>query len=93
MSTYSSQTALLASGDVSPLAGILLHPHPAIQEVAGPPGFQGAEESNTVTKDDIIDAILPPREWVEAGKHTVSYVSHMPAARVDIARLRELLDR
>lgn len=42
--------------------------------------------------EDILNAILPPREWVENGKHYIQYVSHQPASRVDVARLRELLD-
>lgn len=42
--------------------------------------------------EDILNAILPPREWIENGKHYIQYVSHQPASRVDVARLRELLD-
>ena len=42
--------------------------------------------------EDILNAILPPNEWVENGKHYISYVSHTPASRVDVARLRENLD-
>jgi dynein light intermediate chain len=26
--------------------------------------------------EDILNAILPPREWVENGKHYIQYVSH-----------------
>ena len=40
-----------------------------------------------------MNAILPPREWVEGGKHFIQYVSHQQASRVDVARLRELLDQ
>ena len=32
-------------------------------------------------------------EWVESGKHYIQYVSHQPASRVDVARLREMLDQ
>ena len=42
--------------------------------------------------EDILNAILPPREYVENGKHFIEYVSHQEATRVDVARLRELLD-
>lgn len=42
--------------------------------------------------EDILNSILPPKEWVENGKHYIKYVSHQPASRVDVARLRELLD-
>ena len=43
--------------------------------------------------EDILNAILPPKEWVENGKHYISYVSHQEATRVDVARLREQLDQ
>jgi dynein light intermediate chain len=43
--------------------------------------------------EDILNAILPPREWVEGGKHYIQYVSHQEATRVDVARLREMLDQ
>jgi len=42
--------------------------------------------------EDILNAILPPREWVETAKHYIQYVSHQEATRVDVARLREMLD-
>mmetsp|Transcript_16256 Transcript_16256/g.25138 ORF Transcript_16256/g.25138 Transcript_16256/m.25138 type:complete len:163 (+) Transcript_16256:31-519(+) len=45
------------------------------------------------SSEDILNAILPPREWVEMGKHYIQYVSHQPASRVDVARLREMLDQ
>ena len=48
---------------------------------------------NKPSSEDILNAILPPREWIEAGKHYVQYVSHQPASRVDVARLREMLDQ
>ncbi len=44
------------------------------------------------SSEDILNAILPPREWVESGKNYIQYVSHTPASRVDVARLRENLD-
>ena len=42
--------------------------------------------------EDILNAILPPREWTLSGKNHIEYVSHTPASRVDVARLREQLD-
>merc|ERR1712060_178827 len=48
---------------------------------------------NKPKQEDILNAILPPREWVEQGKHYIQYVSHQPASRVDVARLREMLDQ
>ena len=45
------------------------------------------------SSEDILNAILPPREWTEDGKHMIQYVSHGAASRVDVARLREMLDQ
>ena len=44
-------------------------------------------------QENILNAILPPREWLENGKHYIQYVSHQQASRVDVARLREMLDQ
>jgi len=48
---------------------------------------------NKPSQENILNAILPPREWVENGKHFVQYVSNQQATRVDVARLREMLDQ
>jgi hypothetical protein len=45
------------------------------------------------SSEDILNAILPPREFVDTGKHMINYVSHNSASRVDVARLREMLDQ
>lgn len=45
------------------------------------------------TSDDILSAILPPREWVENGIHYTQYVSHKPAERDDILSLTKELDK
>lgn len=42
--------------------------------------------------DDILNAILPPREWDQDGKHYIQYVSHNSASREDVANLQKLLD-
>ena len=33
-------------------------------------------ENKPGKQEDILNAILQPREWVESGKHFVQYVSH-----------------
>lgn len=43
--------------------------------------------------EDILNAILPPKEWVESGKHCIAHVSHREATRLDVASLRGLLDQ
>ena len=50
-------------------------------------------ENRPIRAEDVLNSILPPREWVEQGKHFIQYVSHEPATRIDVARLREMLDQ
>jgi len=45
------------------------------------------------TEEDILNSILPPREWTEDGQLWVQYVSSTPATRLDVVNLREQLDR
>ena len=45
------------------------------------------------SSEDILNAVLPPREFKVNGKEYIEYVSHIPASRVDVARLRETLDQ
>jgi len=43
--------------------------------------------------DDVLHALLPPREWVEESKHFMQYVSNQPATRLDVIQLQEALDQ
>ena len=43
--------------------------------------------------EDILNSILPPREWTDDGQLWVQYVSSTPATRVDVIGLQELLDQ
>jgi dynein light intermediate chain len=43
--------------------------------------------------EDILNSILPPREWTDDGQLWVQYVSSTPATRVDVIALQELLDQ
>merc|ERR1711971_104615 len=42
--------------------------------------------------EDILNSILPPREWTEEGQLWVQYVSNQPATRLDVMNLQEQLD-
>ena len=42
---------------------------------------------------DILNSILPPREWTEDDQLWVQYVSSTPATRVDVINLQEELDK
>ena len=46
--------------------------------------------------NEMLNSILPPRQWVDDkidNKWWVQYTSHTPASRVDVALLRESLDK
>merc|ERR1711907_897603 len=43
--------------------------------------------------DDVLHALLPPREWIEEGKQFAQYVSNQPATRLDVIQLQEALDQ
>ena len=43
--------------------------------------------------EDILNSILPPREWTEDGQLWVQYVSSTPATRLDVINLQERLDQ
>mmetsp|Transcript_177582 Transcript_177582/g.432029 ORF Transcript_177582/g.432029 Transcript_177582/m.432029 type:complete len:236 (+) Transcript_177582:86-793(+) len=42
--------------------------------------------------EDILNSILPPREWTAEGQLWVQYVSSTPATRLDVINLQEQLD-
>ncbi|PAA69365.1 hypothetical protein BOX15_Mlig022240g2 [Macrostomum lignano] len=43
--------------------------------------------------EEILNSILPPREWTESGQLWVQQVSSTPATRLDVVNLQEELDR
>merc|ERR1712193_243541 len=43
--------------------------------------------------DDVLHALLPPREWIEEDKHYIQYVSNQPETWVDVIQLQEALDQ
>ena len=51
-------------------------------------------DSKQVTQtEDILNSILPPREWTDNGQLWVQYVSSTPATRLDVINLQEQLDQ
>lgn len=51
-----------------------------------------AAERKTTQTEDILNSILPPREWTEDGQLWVQYVSSTPATRLEVINLQEQLD-
>merc|ERR1712072_580102 len=58
----------------------------------GKKGPATPEKASTQT-EDILNSILPPREWTEDGTLWVQYVSSTPATRLDVVNLQESLDQ
>lgn len=58
----------------------------------GKKGGMEAKQNLTPT-EDILNSILPPREWTEDGQLWVQYVSSTPATRSDVTTLQEFLDQ
>ncbi|KAJ3045095.1 Axonemal dynein light intermediate polypeptide 1 [Rhizophlyctis rosea] len=52
---------------------------------------KGRAKTPTQT-EDILNSILPPREWEESGQLWVQKVSSTPATRLDVINLQEQLD-
>ena len=51
------------------------------------------ESKGVAQTEDILNSILPPREWTEEGQLWVQYVSSNPATRLDVINLQERLDQ
>lgn len=54
---------------------------------------KGADAKGGSQTEDILNSILPPREWTDEGQLWVQYVSSNPATRLDVINLQELLDQ
>lgn len=66
----------------------------ALGGVHGDKAKRRAEEKAHLTPtEDILNSILPPREWTEDGQLWVQYVSSTPATRSDVMTLQEQLDQ
>ncbi|XP_034009352.1 axonemal dynein light intermediate polypeptide 1 isoform X2 [Trematomus bernacchii] len=61
--------------------------------VPQPPKPKSASADATKQEnDEILNSILPPREWMEGNELWVQQVSSAPCTRADVIRLEELLD-
>jgi len=56
-------------------------------------GLPPVEKPQLTQTEDILNSILPPREWTEEGQLWIQYVSSTPATRLDVITLQEHLDR
>lgn len=62
--------------------------------VPTPPKMKLTAESqkNVRSTEDILNSILPPRQWNEGGQLWQQCVSSTPATRLDVINLQEQLD-
>ena len=62
--------------------------------VVGGKGKKGGKEKEkeATQTEDILNSILPPREWTEDGQLWIQFVSSTPATRLDVVNLQEKLD-
>jgi len=54
--------------------------------------LQPLDSKNLQQTDEILNSILPPREWTEGNQLWVQHVSSTPATRLDVINLQEQLD-
>lgn len=80
---------------IPPVPSLVRYNNPIL--VASTKGKKGGSESarpSAVSQtEDILNSILPPKEWTEDGQLWVQYVSSTPATRLDVINLQEELDR
>ncbi|OQR91614.1 DNA polymerase epsilon catalytic subunit, partial [Thraustotheca clavata] len=61
-------------------------------KATGNNGIPSIAAASTTQTEDILNSILPPKEWTEDGQLWVQYVSSTPATRLDVINLQEQLD-
>ncbi|OHT06578.1 hypothetical protein TRFO_25311 [Tritrichomonas foetus] len=54
--------------------------------------MQNDQSSDPLTRD-VLNSILPPREFVEDGQDYIQYVSTQPATRTEVVKLQHQLDQ
>ncbi|CDS37890.1 dynein light chain [Echinococcus multilocularis] len=55
--------------------------------------YPPCDTRNTQQTDEILNSILPPREWTDNNQLWIQQVSSTPATRLDVVNLQEELDR
>ncbi|KAF4080474.1 hypothetical protein AMELA_G00171650 [Ameiurus melas] len=65
---------------------------PVISVPVPPPPKPKTPSSDAIKTEDILNSILPPREWMENNQLWVQQVSSSPCSRSEITHLREILE-
>merc|ERR1712178_214660 len=86
---------------IPPLNSLVKYDNPVLvnsardkkSKVKGKAALPPVNDSKAPTQtEDILNSILPPREWTEDGQLWIQYVSSTPATRLDVINLQEQLD-
>ena len=64
-----------------------------VSSAGGKKGLAPSAKPELTQTEDILNSILPPREWTEDGQLWIQYVSSTPATRLDVINVQEHLDR
>ena len=56
------------------------------------PPLEKTASTSTTSNEDLLNSILPPREYTSNGQLWIQYVSSTPATRVDVVNLHAELD-
>lgn len=90
---------------IPPLQSLVKYDNPVLVSTSKDKGKGGKDKSGKkalppveqkpglTQTEDILNSILPPREWTEDGQLWVQYVSSTPATRLDVINLQEKLDQ
>lgn len=83
--------ALAASGMATPSgATIIKYDNPILISAQG--RARAPPKNKLTPTEDILNSILPPREWTEKGQLWVQYVSSAPSTKKDVLMLQSTLD-
>eukprot|EP00596_Hydrurales_sp_CCMP1899_P004430 CAMPEP_0119042042 /NCGR_PEP_ID=MMETSP1177-20130426/14310_1 /TAXON_ID=2985 /ORGANISM="Ochromonas sp, Strain CCMP1899" /LENGTH=231 /DNA_ID=CAMNT_0007008545 /DNA_START=163 /DNA_END=855 /DNA_ORIENTATION=+ len=83
----------MAELGVSPPDSLMKHDAPLFMGIE-PSAMGGKASAEGLSKlDDMINSMLPPREWIEESGVWIQYISKEPASRLDIVSLQEHLDK
>lgn len=78
---------------IPPVNSLVKYDNPVLVSGGGKGGKKADAKPQLTQTEDILNSILPPREWTEDGQLWIQYVSSTPATRLDVINVQEHLDR
>lgn len=74
-------------------ASLIKYNTPILISTTGGKKDKKSSQPQTSQTEDILNSILPPREWIQEDQLWVQYVSSTPATRADVVNLQKNLDK